>query len=236
MKIAAVADIHAPLYIKIFEESLKRLLPLKDKVSFLLLAGDIVDGGKFEQLENVKVLLDKVDVPILGCFGNNEYEDKEDLVKERLSNVKFLNDELFETNVGGVKVNVVGSRGVLDEPTFWQKKNVPGIDEIYRKRILKLHKIADECKGDIKILMLHYPPTLKILKGENPRFLKQMGSNRLEDLVPKFDAVVTGHAHRGQPFAEVSGVPVYNVSLPLRGDIVILNAEKGRGLERFLSL
>jgi Icc-related predicted phosphoesterase len=236
MKIAAVADIHAPLYIKIFEESLKRLLPLKDKVSFLLLAGDIVDGGKFEQLENVKVLLDKVDVPILGCFGNNEYEDKEDLVKEKLSNVKFLNDELFETNVEGVKVNVVGSRGVLDEPTFWQKKNVPGIDEIYRKRILKLHKIADECKGDIKILMLHYPPTLKILKGENPRFLKQMGSNRLEDLVPKFDAVVTGHAHRGQPFAEVSGVPVYNVSLPLRGDIVILNAEKGRGLERFLSL
>jgi len=236
MKIAAVADIHAPLYIKIFVESLKRLLPLKDKVSFLLLAGDIVDGGKFEQLENVKVLLDKVDVPILGCFGNNEYEDKEDLVKEKLSNVKFLNDELFETNVEGVKVNVVGSRGVLDEPTFWQKKNVPGIDEIYRKRILKLHKIADECKGDIKILMLHYPPTLKILKGENPRFLKQMGSNRLEDLVPKFDAVVTGHAHRGQPFAEVSGVPVYNVSLPLRGDIVILNAEKGRGLERFLSL
>jgi Icc-related predicted phosphoesterase len=236
MKIAAVADIHAPLYIKIFEESLKRLLPLKDKVSFLLLAGDIVDGGKFDQLENVKVLLDKVDVPILGCFGNNEYEDKEDLVKEKLSNVKFLNDELFETNVEGVKVNVVGSRGVLDEPTFWQKKNVPGIDEIYRKRILKLHKIADECKGDIKILMLHYPPTLKILKGENPRFLKQMGSNRLEDLVPKFDAVVTGHAHRGQPFAEVSGVPVYNVSLPLRGDIVILNAEKGRGLERFLSL
>jgi Icc-related predicted phosphoesterase len=236
MKIAAVADIHAPLYIKIFEESLKRLLPLKDKVSFLLLAGDIVDGGKFEQLENVKVLLDKVDVTILGCFGNNEYEDKEDLVKEKLSNVKFLNDELFETNVEGVKVNVVGSRGVLDEPTFWQKKNVPGIDEIYRKRILKLHKIADECKGDIKILMLHYPPTLKILKGENPRFLKQMGSNRLEDLVPKFDAVVTGHAHRGQPFAEVSGVPVYNVSLPLRGDIVILNAEKGRGLERFLSL
>jgi Icc-related predicted phosphoesterase len=236
MKIAAVADIHAPLYIKIFEESLKRLLPLKDKVSFLLLAGDIVDGGKFDQLENVKVLLDKVDVPILGCFGNNEYEDKEDLVKEKLSNVKFLNDELFETNVEGVKVNVVGSRGVLDEPTFWQKKNVPGIDEIYRKRILKLHKIADECKGDIKILMLHYPPTLKILKGENPRFLKQMGSNRLEDLVPKFDAVVTGHAHRGQPFAEVSGVPVYNVSLPLRGDIVILSAEKGRGLERFLSL
>jgi Icc-related predicted phosphoesterase len=236
MKIAAVADIHAPLYIKIFEESLKRLLPLKDKVSFLLLAGDIVDGGKFDQLENVKVLLDKVDVPILGCFGNNEYEDKEDLVKEKLSNVKFLNDELFETNVEGVKVNVVGSRGVLDEPTFWQKKNVPGIDEIYRKRILKLHKIADECKGDIKILMLHYPPTLKILKGENPRFLKQMGSNRLEDLVPKFDAVVTGHAHRGQPFAEVFGVPVYNVSLPLRGDIVILNAEKGRGLERFLSL
>jgi len=236
MKIAAVADIHAPLYTKVFEISLKRLLPFKDKVSFLLLAGDIVDGGKFDQLENVKVLLDKVDVPILGCFGNNEYEDKEDLVKEKLSNVKFLNDELFETNVEGVKVNVVGSRGVLDEPTFWQKKNVPGIDEIYRNRILKLHKIAEECNGDIKILMLHYPPTLKILKGENPRFLKQMGSNRLEDLVPKFDAVITGHAHRGQPFTEVFGGPVYNVSLPLRGDIVILNVEKGRGLERFLSL
>ncbi|MGB9727825.1 MAG: metallophosphoesterase family protein [Nitrososphaeria archaeon] len=236
MKIAAVADIHAPLYLKIFEESLKKLLPLKYKASLLLLAGDIVDGGKFDQLDNVKVLLDKVDVPILGCFGNNEYEDKEDLVKEKLSNVKFLNDELFEINLEGFRVNIVGSRGVLDEPTFWQKKNVPGIDEVYRKRILKLQKISSECKGDIKILMLHYPPTLKILRGENPKFLKQMGSNRLEDLVPKFDAVITGHAHRGQPFAEVYGVPVYNVSLPLRGDIVLLNVEKGRGLERFLNL
>jgi len=234
MKIAAAADIHAPLYLKTFEDSLNKLLPLRDKVAFFLLAGDIVDGGRFEQLDNVKTLLDRVDVPLIGCFGNNEYEDREELVREKLSNVRFLNDELLELDVGGLKVDVVGSRGVLDEPTFWQKKNVPGIEEIYRERVLRLHKISSECKGDLRILLTHYPPTLKILRGENQKFLRQMGSNRLESLVPKFDAVITGHSHRGLLFVEVYGVPVYNVSLPLRNGIVVLELEKGRGLERFL--
>ncbi|MCX8189199.1 MAG: metallophosphoesterase [Nitrososphaeria archaeon] len=234
MKVAAAADIHAPLYLKIFEEKLDRLFPLKDKVSLFLLAGDIVDGGKFEYLDKVNVILDKVDVPIFGCFGNNEYEDREQFVREKLSNVKFLNDEHVILDLDSYKIDIVGSRGVLDEPTFWQKKNVLGIEEIYRNRISKLKTISKECTGDIKILLLHYPPTLKILKGENPRFLKQMGSNRLEDLIIEFNVVIVGHAHRGLPYVEVYGTPVYNVSLPLINDISIINIEKGKGLDRFL--
>lgn len=234
MKVLAVADIHAPLYLKIFQERLSSLLPLKDKVSFFLLAGDIIDGGKFEYLDKVRLVLEKVDVPLFGCFGNNEYEDREQFVKEKLSNVKFLNDEHVTVDLGTYKVDIVGSRGVLDEPTFWQKKNVQGIEEIYRNRISRLKMISKECDGDVKILLLHYPPTLKILKGENPRFLKQMGSNRLEDLIKEFDAVIVGHAHRGLPYVEVYGTPVYNVSLPLRNDIPIIDIVKGKGLDRFL--
>ncbi len=233
MRIAAVADIHAPLYLKIFEEKLDMLLPLKDKVSFFLLAGDIVDGGKFGYLDKVNSILNKVDVLMFGCFGNNEYEDREELVKEKLSNIRFLNDERVTLDLGAYKVDIVGSRGVLDEPTFWQKKNVQGIEEIYRNRISKLKMISSECGGDIKILLLHYPPTLKILKGENPRFLKQMGSNRLEDLIREFDAVIVGHAHRGLQYVEVYGTPVYNVSLPLRNEIPIIDIVRGKGLERF---
>ncbi|MEM0385569.1 MAG: metallophosphoesterase, partial [Nitrososphaeria archaeon] len=233
-KVAAVADIHAPLYLKIFEEKLDRMLPLKGKVLLFLLAGDIIDGGKFEYLDKVNAVLDKVDVPMLGCFGNNEYEDREQLVREKLSKITFLNDEHAILDLGDYKIDIVGSRGVLDEPTFWQKKNVQGIDEIYRNRVSKLKTIASKCSGDIRILLLHYPPTLKILKGENPRFLKQMGSNKLEDLVKEFDAVIVGHAHRGLPYVEVYGTPVYNVSLPLRNDISIIDIIKGKGLDRFL--
>jgi len=236
MKVAAVGDIHAPLFLDSFRKSLNDFLKLEGEVALFLIAGDIIEGKRLDQLKDVNILLDKVKTPIYACFGNNEYQDNISIISESLPNVHFLDDEHAELNLDSKRVYLVGSRGILDQPTYWQKKNWPEITDIYRNRALKLKQIAEAGRADYKILLIHYPPTYSIIEGENPRFLSNIGSKKLETLVEMFDLVITAHAHKGKKYSEVKGVPIYNVSLPLTGMITIIDLEKKGGLDRFFLL
>lgn len=233
MKIAAVGDIHAPLFLQPFKDSLGNVLSSETDLTAFFLAGDIVDGGRFDQLEEIADIMKEIDVPIYGCYGNNEYKEHEQLVSKKLPNVKFLDDSMVEAAAGDKVYAVIGSRGVLEEPTFWQRKRWPNIAEVYKARAAKLAEMAADCTADLKILLIHYPPTLKVVEGENPRFLKQMGTSKLEPLIGMFDIVITAHVHKGKEMVSVNGVPVVNVSMPLRGRITIIDLEEKRGLERF---
>ncbi|MGQ9781492.1 MAG: metallophosphoesterase family protein [Nitrososphaeria archaeon] len=233
MKIAAVGDIHAPLFLQPFRESLKHVLASKTDLTAFLLAGDIVDGGRFDQLDEIAALTKEIHVPIYACYGNNEYKEYEQLVSKKLPNVKFLDDSIVESAIDKKTYAIIGSRGVLEEPTFWQRKRWPNIIQVYETRAEKIAKMAATCTADFKILLIHYPPTLKAVEGENPRFKKQMGTSRLEHLIKMFNVVITAHVHKGKKTVIVDGVPVVNVSLPLRNRIVIVDIEEKKGLEKF---
>ena len=233
MKLAAVADIHAPLYLDLFKRSLDSFVKTNDSITCFLLCGDIVERGRFEHLDEISQNLDKIHFPIYGCFGNNEYRDYEAVIREKLPSVNFLNDSFVTFESNNLTFAIVGSRGVLDEPTFWQKKNWPDIENVYDERTRSLTDLANRCRADFRILLIHYPPTLKILEGENNKFLRQMGSSRLESLIRRFDLVVTAHSHRGKKMVEVDGVQVVNVSLPLNNQITVLDLTKRKGLDSF---
>ena len=56
------------------------------------------------------------------------------------------------------------------------------------------------------------------MECESPEIAPFLGSSRLEDPINRYPvfAVVHGHAHRGTPEGRTAtGVPVYNVALPL---------------------
>jgi Icc-related predicted phosphoesterase len=234
MKVAALGDIHAPKYFDLFKKSLEEFLKRKEDVSAFLLAGDLIDDGRYDQLDVIREFIKKVDLPTFSCFGNNEYKEYSDVVMKKLPEVVFLDDNCVKLKRKEDDVSIVGSRGVLDKPTYWQKKNWSDIDEIYEKRRNRLNELADICQADMKILLIHYPPTLKIVKGENPRFTEQMGSNKLDSVIKKFNLVITAHAHKGKKLVEVEGIPVYNVSLQLNKEICILEVEPKHGLEKFM--
>ena len=234
MKIAAIGDIHSPLFLELFKKSLEKFLAVKSDTAIFLVAGDIVEGGKFEQLDEIADLFDTIDLPIYACYGNNEYTEYEYMFSKKLPKVKFLNDNYVTLTFDKKDYAIIGSRGVLDEPTFWQRKRWPKIDEVYRTRATGLAEIAESCKAYFKILLIHYPPTLKIVEGENPRFLKQMGSDKLNSLIKRFNLVITAHAHQGKKTVMIDDVPVVNVSLPLRSEITTIDLEEKKGLEKFL--
>lgn len=237
--IAATADIHAPIYTNLFKKAISPYISGEKKCNLFLIAGDIIDRGRVEELERIVEELEKLECEVVACFGNNEYEELEDEVKRRCPNIRFLNDEKLVLEVENVAVGIVGSRGVLDKPTRWQSENIPGIREKYSRRVKLIERELNSLKTDLKILLIHYPPTYKILKGENPRIYPQMGSAVMEKTLLKtnVDLVVTGHTHRGLKKAVVGRVFIYNVSLPVNESIVEIDLKKHlrRGLDLFLN-
>ena len=66
--------------------------------------------------------------------------------------------------------------------------------------------------------MLHYSPIRATVDQEPPEVVPFLGSSRLEEPINRYGvvAVVHGHSHHGAQEGQTStGVPVYNVALPL---------------------
>ncbi|MFX0088433.1 MAG: metallophosphoesterase [Candidatus Hodarchaeota archaeon] len=227
--VAAVGDIHGPKFLDLFREGLDTL---KGSISYdltcLLFAGDIVFRGHINDLHTIIETLDdsKVDCPIISCFGNEEYEEIHDSMRETFSDrITFLSDESFILTLkDGKTLGIVGSKGSLDQPTWWQSRNIPNIRQIYFQRIQIIGDLLQELETDFKILLTHYAPTFETLGGERRAFHQQLGSKKLENIIitNRPDAVIHAHAHNGKKFALLRGVPIYNVSLPLNQTISII--------------
>ncbi|MBD3155707.1 MAG: hypothetical protein GF368_03560 [Candidatus Aenigmarchaeota archaeon] len=240
MLIAATADIHSPLHYDLFVKEINNIAVQPD---LFLIAGDLVDrnatrkSGPFGELRKVSnAMFGKINCPIFACFGNNEFIQHWDQIREENPEIKFLQDESVIVEIDGKKVGIVGSKGSLDRPTWWQRNNIPGIAEKYTKRISRISDLLANLDVDYKILLIHYPPTYKILGTENPRSHPELACGRMEKVLieQKVDLVISGHAHRGKKEAWVNGTPVLNVGLELNGGIVEIKPEDLKpGLEKF---
>jgi Icc-related predicted phosphoesterase len=210
------------------------------KPDLFLLAGDVIHRGKVEEYEKVyNVFFGKVSCPIIACFGNDEFGPKTRmLIENRVPDIKFLDDESLTLEVNSLSVGIVGSLGSLDRPTFWQRNNIPNIYEIYSKRVETVEKLLSSLNTDFNILLIHYAPTYTILEGENPRVYPELGSKDYERIIKekKLSLVITGHSHKGKKEVWIDTIPIFNVALPLRKEIVVIDTEKDLkpGLEKFL--
>jgi len=206
----------------------------------LLFAGDMYD---FQSPENYETILDFIDLrgwkcPIIGVFGNREFDEDKDLIKTLTKGrMTILEEENVILNIKGEKIGVVGSKGVLDVPTWWMFTNIPDIKDIHSEARQKLEHLLKKLKCDIKILLTHYAPTYKTLKGENKKIYGNLGSQKMEHVLTNSSVTfaVHGHAHYGIPLAFVDSIPVFNVSFLINKDIVFIdtkNLPKG-GLHNF---
>lgn len=238
MIIAAVGDLD--VFKDHIREFWKYLENLKEPDLFLL-AGDIT---VYSRTEDYEIFLDlikrkKWKCPIIGVFGNREFEEDFDKIKKTCGRrIKFLNDEKMNIKIKGKNIGIVGTRGSLDVPTWWQSHNIPGIRDVYSERIEKVRDLLKELKGDIRILLMHYAPTYKTLKGENPRAYGGLGSERFEKVIleTRPDLVIHGHAHYGIPLAFVNSIPVFNVALPVNEKIVEIDPDElpKSGIKKFV--
>ncbi|MGQ9720119.1 MAG: metallophosphoesterase family protein [Candidatus Jordarchaeum sp.] len=222
MKIAAVSDIHSPKNIELLNKALSKID--LSSIDLFILAGDLIYKGKLEEVDKVIKAL-KVDCPVIAVFGNEEYENlHEDIRKRTSGKIRFLEEETYVLEVEGETLGVVGSKGSLDRPTFWQRKNMSNIWQTYNETREKVGKLVSELKTDYKCLLLHYAPTYETLVGEKTSQYPELGSKKYEKLLynNRLDLVIHGHAHKGKSYAEIASTPIYNVALPLKKRITVI--------------
>jgi len=207
-----------------------------------LLAGDIYE---YRNPEIYGLIIDFVKLrkwscPIVAVFGNREFdEDIDEIKKISKSRITFLDDEGIELKIKNKKVGIVGTRGSLDSPTWWQSTHVPDIRKAYLERIKKCEELLERLKIDTKILLSHYAPTYKTLVGENPKIYNSLGSKRFEDVLikTKTNFAIHGHAHYGTALAFVDSIPVFNVAFSINRKIVEIDTDKlpKPGLHKFVN-
>ncbi len=227
IKLALTADVHTPKYLPLLRASLQHM----GDVDLILLAGDLVYRNTYDQLsELVKTVREFSHASILACFGNEEYEGYEDKYRE-VEGIVWLDDENLTVNVRGLNVHFIGSRGVLDRPTFWQRSHIKDIHRRYEARFLKISRMLREVKGKYVVVVTHYAPTYITLEGESEKAWPEMGCKRMENVIKETNPLlwIHGHAHKSTRLETWVGFTyVLNVSLPARDGIVVLDLEDVR--------
>ncbi len=237
MMIGAMGDAHGGKY---FQETMVEQLK---GVDLLLLAGDIADSNDLESFDRVwRQLRSSFHGTIVAVFGNDEYEQDRAEYRARFDAV-FLDDEVTDLTVDGVKVRIVGTTGPLDRPTWWQRTHIPNIWSKYGDRVTRLDALLDRGGADLLVLLSHYAPTYLTLEGERPKAFPEMGSKAMEKVLLDRgpDLVVHAHAHNGSRHALLKekqtkldgptgrAVPIWNASLPLGKEISRLELTKDGG-------
>lgn len=220
MRIAAVADIHySPQGWERIREPMERV---RDEADVLVLAGDLTNYGKPQEMETLLNVLVRLRIPIIAVLGNHDYESGQEAELSRMmiaEGIKLLDGTGYERDgVGfaGTKGFIGGfGRGVL---TAFGEREVKSIVQSAIDESLKLERALSQLRTDKRVVVVHYAPVAGTVVGEPPEIFPYLGTSRLAEVVDRHgaDLVIHGHAHHGANVGKTTaGIPVYNVALGL---------------------
>jgi Icc-related predicted phosphoesterase len=220
IRVAALADLHfATALAGTFQPMLAQAAGQAD---VLVLCGDLTDHGSVEEARLLARELGTVKVPLVGVLGNHDHESSQQAeVKQILSGVGMhvLDGDAIElcgVGFAGAK----GFAGGFDQHSLapWGEESIKRFVHETIDEALKLESALAKLRTPQRIAVLHYAPVRATVEGEPLEIYPFLGSSRLEEPLNRFPvtAVLHGHAHRGAFEGRTrSGVPVYNVALPL---------------------
>jgi len=221
MRIAATADLH---YRKSSQGSLQALfVDVSAAADVLLLCGDLTDYGEVEEARALAHdIKTHVSIPVLAVLGNHDFESGHaDKVTKTLvdAGVTMLDGECVEIqDVGFAGVCGFGGGFGSSMLNAWGEPLIKSFVQEGVNHAMRLERALARLETPHRIVLLHYAPIRETVLGENPEVFPFMGSTRLEEPLNhhQVTAAFHGHAHHGALEGRTSsGVPVYNVSLPL---------------------
>ena len=195
---------------------------VRDEADVLVIAGDITNYGKPEEMNSVLNALVRLRIPIVAVLGNHDYEggQAEELMRlMSAEGIKVLDGSGYERDgVGfaGAKGFLGGfGRGVL---TAFGEPEVKNFVQAAIDETLKLERALSMLRTEKRVVITHYAPILDTVRGEPVEIFPYLGCSRLAEVIDRHQAVLAlhGHAHHGALEGKtVGGVPVYNVALGL---------------------
>jgi Icc-related predicted phosphoesterase len=243
VRIAAAGDLHADERIRPrIDEAFSHV---EDAADLVLLAGDLTAHGEPHEAEVVAEACSRLDVPVYAVLGNHDYHANrvpELTAVLEAAGIVVLERSCAVADVEGGAVGIAGTKGFVGgfpgstlpdfgEPLLRQVYAETGKDVAALDRALA--RIGD-CP--LRVVLLHYSPTMSTLAGEPESIWTYLGTNRLDGPIQKHrpDLVLHGHAHAGTFAGSIGQIPVYNVAVHvMRRDFFVfeLDAEApdGRG-------
>lgn len=220
MRIAATADLHfTPERYSVLRDQLDRV---RDQADTLIVAGDLTNFGKPEEMEPLLNAFVRLRLPIIVVLGNHDYESgKQAELAQSLSSagIKVLDGSTYQREdvgfagtkgfVGGFGRGMLTAFGEDEVKTFVRA----GIDEA-----VKLERAMSQLRTAKRVVVLHYSPIAATVQGENPEIYPFLGTSRLAEVVDRHgaDLVLHGHAHNGKPDGKTpAGIAVHNVAITL---------------------
>src|SRR5262245_22914178 len=220
MRVAATADIHySPQSYDRVREPLARV---RDEADVLVIAGDLTNYGRPEEMHSLLNALVRLRLPIIAVLGNHDYENgqEEELIKMMTDEgIKVLDGSGYERDgVGfaGTKGFIGGfGRGVL---TSFGEKEVKSFVQASVNETLKLERAVSMLRTPKIVIVTHYAPIAETIQGEPPEIFPFLGSSRLSEVIDRHQAALALHgpAHHGKlNGVTTGGVPVRNVAISL---------------------
>jgi uncharacterized protein len=220
MRIAATADLHySP---QSYDHIREPLAHVRDEADVLVIAGDLTNYGKPEEMRSLLNALVRLRLPIVAVLGNHDYESscEQELMKMMTDEgIKVLDGSSYERDgVGfaGAKGFIGGfGRGVL---TAFGEKEIKAFVQASLDETLKLERALSMIRTEKIVIVTHYAPISETVLGEPQEIWPYLGSSRLAEVIDRHGAKLAlhGHAHHGRPDGKTSGgVPVHNVALSL---------------------
>jgi Icc-related predicted phosphoesterase len=220
VRIAAVGDIHCTkTSLGVFQPMFERASSSAD---VLLIAGDLTDNGTADEARVLVKELTVVHIPVVAVLGNHDYEcGKPDELRRILvdAGINMLDGESHEVHGLGI-AGVKGFCGGFGQRALgaWGEESIKHFVREAVDEALKLETALARIRTLPSVALLHYSPVQATVEGEPLEIYPFLGSSRLEEPINTYrvSLVVHSHAHRGRAEGKTStGVPVYNVSMPL---------------------
>ncbi len=226
LRVAAAGDIHCSPQNR--DGVLRAFEAVDGEADAILLAGDLTTHGEPEQAAVLAEACEGIGTPVVAVLGNHDlHAGRGDDLVELLSaaGIRMLDRAQTTVDVRGCSLGVAGVKGFvggfrgLGLPDFGE----PSLRAVYAEGTAEVEGLARGLREialcPFRVALLHYAPVPDTLVGEPPEIWTFLGSERLAAplLEHRPDLVLHGHAHAGRFEADLDGVPVFNVSVPVMG-------------------
>jgi Icc-related predicted phosphoesterase len=226
IRIAAAGDVHCDEPAR--DRVQAAFAGAEREADLVLLAGDLTTHGEPDEAAVLADACRGLGVPVVAVLGNHDlHSGRQDEVVATLreAGITLLERDWTVCDVNGTSVGVVGTKGFVGGfpgssiPDFGE----PSLRALYAETTAEVEAIdrgldaVRDCL--LRIVLLHYAPTMTTLTGEPEGIWTLLGSNRLAAPIAshRADLVLHGHAHEGTFAGSIGAVPVYNVAVPVTG-------------------
>jgi Icc-related predicted phosphoesterase len=222
IRVAAAGDIHCS--IETCEQIAESFARHDGEADLFLLAGDLTTHGGPEQAQVLVDAVRPLETPVVAVLGNHDHhlgKGAEVAGVLRDGGITVLDRSHATFDVDGVRVAIVGTKGFVGGfpgsalPDFGE----PLLRRVYAETSDEVDAIDAGLRAvtdaDVRVLLLHYSPSMETLAGEPEGIWTFLGSHRLAGPIVEHrpDLVLHGHAHSGTFEGHVGGIPVFNVAV-----------------------